>query len=112
VDVADPFLYHKTTHRMVYERAREQRPGYDDVLLWSADGWVTESTIANLVARMDGELVTPPVGCGLLDGTFRRRLLAEGRITERPIAVTDLSRADVLYLVNSLRGWTVADLDQ
>jgi para-aminobenzoate synthetase/4-amino-4-deoxychorismate lyase len=112
VDVTDPFLYHKTTHRTVYERAREQRPGYDDVLLWSADGWVTESTIANLVARVDGELVTPPVRCGLLDGTFRRRLLAEGCISERPIAVTDLSQADALYLVNALRGWTVADLDQ
>src|SRR5690606_8477371 len=35
IDRDDPFLYHKTTHRTLYERALAACPGYDDVLLWN-----------------------------------------------------------------------------
>src|SRR5207237_874080 len=41
VDPADPFLFHKTTNRAVYEAAR--RPDCDDVILWNGRGEVTES---------------------------------------------------------------------
>ena len=33
VDPSDRFLYHKTTHRLVYESARAERPDVDDVIL-------------------------------------------------------------------------------
>ena len=101
----DPFLHFKTTHRAVYEQARATRPECDDVLLWNERGEVTESTIANLVARIDGKLVTPPVSCGLLAGTFRAELLERGEIEERVITVEELPDADVLYLINSVQGW-------
>ena len=51
VDAADPFLFHKTTRRALYEQAKSQAPGVDDVLLWNARGEMTESTIANLVEK-------------------------------------------------------------
>ncbi len=35
VDSDEVFLYHKTTHRAVYEQARAGRPDCDDVLLWN-----------------------------------------------------------------------------
>ena len=38
VDREDMFLYHKTTRRGVYERARAARPDLDDVLLWNEAG--------------------------------------------------------------------------
>ena len=35
IDDQDPFLYHKTTRRLVYESARRaEAPDADDVLLW------------------------------------------------------------------------------
>ncbi len=105
VDRDDPFLYHKTTVRDVYETARAGGGDCDDVLLWNADGELTESTIANLVVRLDGRLVTPPVECGLLPGTLRARLLEEGRIHERRIRIAELRDADEIWLVNSVRGW-------
>ncbi len=66
----DPFLHFKTTHREVYERARASRPDCDDVLLWNNRGEVTESTVANLVVRIDGEFVTPPVSVACSPGLF------------------------------------------
>ncbi len=101
----DPFLHFKTTNRGVYDGARASRPDCDDVLLWNEKGEVTESTIANLVVRIDGELVTPPVRCGLLAGTFRAELIERGEITERVIRIDDLPNAEALYLINSVQGW-------
>jgi para-aminobenzoate synthetase/4-amino-4-deoxychorismate lyase len=105
VDPTDPLLFHKTTRRDLYDAARAACPGCDDVLLWNPDGELTESTVANLVVALDGALVTPPVACGLLPGTFREHLLARGRLVERVVRREDLARAGGVWLVNSVRGW-------
>ena len=105
VAVDNPFLHFKTTHREVYETARRSRPDCDDVLLWNEQGEVTESTIANLVAEIDGRLVTPPVDCGLLAGTFRAELIERGEIRERVIRVDELAHVETLFLINSVQGW-------
>jgi para-aminobenzoate synthetase/4-amino-4-deoxychorismate lyase len=111
VDPEGPFLYHKTTHRRVYEQARAERPGYDDVLLWNVRGELTESTIANLVVELDGVACTPPVSSGLLPGTYRGWLLDTGQVVERVVRVEDLARATRVELVNSVRGRTPVELD-
>jgi para-aminobenzoate synthetase/4-amino-4-deoxychorismate lyase len=104
----DVFLYHKTTNRTVYDRAR--LADADDVLLWNEEGELTESTMANLVVELDGVLVTPPVECGLLAGTLRGELLDRGEIGERIVGVDDLRRATRLWLINSVQGWRPATL--
>ena len=108
VDPDDPFLFHKTTNRGVYERAR--RPGLDDVILWNPRGEITESTIANIVVEVDGSRVTPPVACGLLAGTLRAELLARGEIAEAVVRVEDLRRARRLWVINSVQEWRPATL--
>ena len=114
VDPSDEFLYHKTTNREVYERAR--RPGCDDVILWNPAGEVTETTIANLVVEDVDDMnfrsrrVTPPVACGLLPGTFRAELLAAGEVSEARVTVEQLRAAARFWLVNSVRGWCPAIL--
>src|SRR5215218_11243231 len=82
VDSSDRFLFHKTTIRR----------GGNDVIFWNERGEVTESSIANVVVSIDGELFTPPIECGLLPGVFRNHLLAEGEIKERVITIEELKR--------------------
>ena len=104
----DIFLYHKTTQRRVYEKAREMTPGCDDVLLWNERGELTESCLANLVVEIEGNWFTPPVDSGLLPGTFRAWLLEQDKIRERALKVDDLKRCSKIYLVNSVRKWREA----
>ena len=110
IDSANVFLFHKTTHRAAYERARRDRPGADDVLLWNERGELTESTWANVVLELDGQRLTPSLESGLLAGTQRRRLLDDGEIEERALLVSDLIRCESLWLINSVRGWMPAEL--
>jgi para-aminobenzoate synthetase/4-amino-4-deoxychorismate lyase len=102
------WLFHKTTHRVLYEERR--RADVDETLLWNERGEVTEATTANLVALIGGRRLTPPVDAGLLPGTYRAELLARGAIEEAPIAVADLRRAERLWLINSVQEWRDATL--
>lgn len=105
VDRRDPFLYHKTTRREIFARARAAHPACDEVLLWNEDGEVTEATTANVVIRRAEELLTPPISSGLLAGTFRGRLIDRGIIRERILTRADLAAAEAVYLINAVRGW-------
>ncbi len=105
VDPANRFLYHKTTHREVYERHWAAHPGAFDVLLWNSRRELTEFTVGNLVVERSGRLVTPPRDAGLLAGCFRAELLEHERVSEEPIRVRDLAGTDRMWLVNSVREW-------
>lgn len=110
VDRESLWLYHKTTNRSVYVAARAARNDCDDAILWNRNGEVTESTIANLVARLNGQLLTPPVESGLLPGVLRERLLRHGLVRERILLKEELLQAESIYLVNSVRGWIRASI--
>ncbi len=110
VDPEDPFLFHKTTNRAVYDAARERNPEADDVVLWNPAGAVTETAIGNLAVLADGVWWTPPVSSGCLAGTYRAELLEQGEIRERVVTLEDLRRAEGLARINSVRGWEPADL--
>ena len=105
VDDGDAFLYHKTTRREVYDEARTQRPDCDDVILWNGRGELTESTIANLALRIQGQWYTPPIESGLLPGVMRAHLLDEGHLREGILTKDDLAQADEVGLFNSVRKW-------
>ena len=104
VDAGDPFLYHKTTRRDVYDDALADAADCDDVILYNADGFVTETCVANVVIEQQGRKTTPPVHCGLLGGVYRAHLLRNGELTERPVHVSELSSGQRITLINSVRG--------
>jgi para-aminobenzoate synthetase/4-amino-4-deoxychorismate lyase len=110
VDSRDPFLANKTTHRVVYNTARQARPDVDDVLMSNERGEITEATLANLVVEIDGARYTPPLACGLLAGTFRGELLDSGQVQERVLRRDDVTTAARVWLINSVREWIDAEL--
>lgn len=101
----DRMLYHKTTRRDLLDSARVCRGDCDEVLLLNEHGQLTEGSYHNIVVKLNGQLVTPPLSCGLLPGVFRDELLEQGELTERVLYPDDLKRADELWLINSVRGW-------
>lgn len=103
----DRFLFHKTTHRLIYATgfAAARAAGYDDALFLNTDGQVTETAIGNIFIVRDGKWFTPPIECGLLAGVYRRKLLGERReIEERRLTLEDVKTADCVYVCNAVRG--------
>lgn len=105
VDSADAFLRFKTSRREPYERARASRPDADEVILWNERGELTETSTGNLVLERGGRRLTPPASAGLLAGTFRAHLLEAGELEEAALTLGDLSRAERIWQVSSVRGW-------
>lgn len=103
------YLYHKTTNREMYAEAFASRPDCDDVILWNERGEVTEASSSNIVVEIAGMLWTPPVSCGLLAGTFREVLIENGAVQEKVILKDELSLADAIFLINSVRCWRSAE---
>lgn len=113
-DSGDRFLYHKTTWREAYDGAlaeAKRATGCDEVLFVNERGELTEGSYTNLFIDRDGVLLTPPVACGLLDGTLRRALFADPArdVEEAVLTPEDLQTADAVYLGNSVRGLVRAE---
>ena len=107
----DLFLYHKTSVRRVFNELKSDFPDVYDVLLWNEEGELTEFSTGNLVAKVNGELITPPRECGLLAGTLRAQLIEEGQINERVLTLSELDGVTDLWLINSVRGWVPVSLE-
>lgn len=106
VNSSDVFLYHKTTFRPYYNESLEKiKKGeiYDEIF-FNEKGKLTEGARSNIVLSLDGVLYTPPIKCGLLNGTFRQKMLKEGKCREKILYKKDLLNAQNIYCVNSVRG--------
>jgi para-aminobenzoate synthetase / 4-amino-4-deoxychorismate lyase len=111
VSSGNRFLFHKTTHRELYDRQLSLRPGVFDVVLWNERGQLTEFTRGNLVVDLNGRLCTPPRTAGLLAGVFREELLASGKMVEQSLSKEDLEAANAIWFINSLREWVAVTLN-
>jgi branched-chain amino acid aminotransferase/4-amino-4-deoxychorismate lyase len=77
----------------------------DEAVMLNTRGRVASAAAANLVFRIDGEIVTPPLSEGILAGITRTRLLAAmPEIVERRLTRAEAKTADALVLTNALRG--------
>jgi para-aminobenzoate synthetase/4-amino-4-deoxychorismate lyase len=112
VDSNDIFLFHKTTRRAVHESAQAECEECDDVLLYNEAGELTEFTIGNLVVEWNGQLLTPPIACGVLPGTFRAHLMETGQVVERTIRVEQLKDCTKIFRINSIRKWQRVNLSE
>lgn len=86
--------------------------GADDALFLSLEGRLLEAPTATVVWARDGVLHTPPVELGILPGTTQQLLFARAGEFGLGTASTDgtvaeLSRADAVWLVSSVRGAAV-----
>ncbi len=110
LDPRQPLLYYSTTDVRLFERYRATHPQGDAVLLWNQRGELTQTTAGNLVVELHGELLTPPVECGLLPGTFRAELLNTKKIKERAIRLADVPICGRAWVIDSIHKWREAQL--
>ncbi len=112
LDTKDLQFYIKTENRKIYETARLESPEADEVLLFNLNGELTEGTFNNLLLKIDGTFYTPPLSCGLLPGIMRQEMLEQGIIKEKVLYLSDLTEAEEIWLINSVRGMQKGNLLQ
>lgn len=86
----------------VQARREARAVGADDALIRNTAGDLCCATTANVVLRLKGAWLTPPVSSGCLPGVMRGRALALGLIQEAPLGPDDLAAAEAGLLLNSL----------
>lgn len=89
-----------------YEQAHDE--GFDEVVLLNERGEVAECTSANIFAAFGRHVYTPPLNSGCLPGVTRYILLEEAnvpgfQVEERTLTLTDLSRADQVFITSTTR---------
>lgn len=97
--------WYKFADRRILELASSRRGVADDVLL-IRDGWITDTTVANVAFLKNNRWYTPAIP--LLAGTTWKRLVTHGTLTPRPIHVHDLDRYEACAVFNALRDWDPA----
>jgi branched-chain amino acid aminotransferase len=85
-------------------KSEAQLNGFDEAIVLTADGHVSEGSAENLFIVSNGVLATPPVTDNILEGITRRRLIGIARddlgipTVERSIDRTELYGADEVFL--------------
>jgi branched-chain amino acid aminotransferase len=85
-------------------KSEAQLNGFDEAIVLTADGHVSEGSAENLFVVKRGVLVTPPVTDNILEGITRGRLMEIARddlgvgVVERQLDRTELYSADEVFL--------------
>lgn len=95
----------------VLARIEAAEQGADDALLLNTQGFVAETSAANLFVRRGGAWFTPPVADGALPGVRRAKLLESGRIREARLTAEQLLQAEAIFAGNALLLRPVAAID-
>jgi branched-chain amino acid aminotransferase len=85
-------------------KTEAQLNGFDEAIVLTSDGHVSEGSAENIFLVRDGVLLTPPVTDNILEGITRRRLIEIAssdlgvEVVERSIDRTELYAADEVFL--------------
>jgi len=89
------------------------RAGFDEALVLTQEGHLTEGSAMNIFMLRDGILVTPPVTDNILEGITRRSVMELAKnelgltVVERPIDRTEIYICEELFLTGTAAQVTV-----
>ncbi len=95
-DVLDPRVKSLNYLNNVLAKLEARQRGGDEALLLNGAGAVAETSVANVFAVRDGELLTPPSTDGALEGITRATVLEIAASLEIPARVRSIGRYDLL----------------
>ncbi|MEI6347572.1 MAG: aminotransferase class IV [Bacteroidota bacterium] len=89
----------KYSNRVQIDELRDINSEYDEIIMVK-NGYLTDSSIANLVLKQKDKLYTP--NTPLLEGTQRKYLIMKDRIIEKQILYKDLGDFEGVFFINSM----------
>ncbi|MGH1398608.1 MAG: aminotransferase class IV [Alphaproteobacteria bacterium] len=81
-----------------------QQKGANEAILLNNAGRVACASAGNIFACIDGVLVTPPLGDGVMDGIMRGLVIDKYAAVVRSITPDELRAAQGIYITNSIKG--------
>lgn len=103
IEVPMDFDYkYKYADRSFLQDLCEMRNGADDVLMLR-NGWIADTTKANIAFRAGDRWYTPSVP--FLAGTTWKRLVSAGVLIPRPMHKNDIPRYEAFKTFNALNDW-------
>jgi len=110
---SEKLLYYKSTYRPWHDEAMVKIKAGEifDEIFFNEKGELTEGARSNVLLKIDGEMFTPNVGCGLLKGIMRQKMIKNGGITEKKLYLEDLKNAEKIFCINSVRGIVEVEVD-
>ena len=93
-----PYTYFKTSYRPHISLEPHEQ------IYYNQKKELLETSIGNLVLKIEDQLYTPPVHLGLLNGIYRQSLIANNQVTERVLTLDNLKQAQAIYCCNAVRG--------
>lgn len=103
--IPSPGIAFKPMSAMAYVMAKieaEEQKVFDCVML-SSDGFVAETSSANIFWVKNDLIYTPDESCGMVHGCARERVLRNSRIEIKKVRakISELENADEVFLTNS-----------
>ncbi|MGQ4002016.1 bifunctional anthranilate synthase component I family protein/class IV aminotransferase [Francisellaceae bacterium CB299] len=117
IDSTNKLFRYKTTHDSTRGFYTEMHNKYiasqenKELLFLNEFGNITETRFHNILIEKDGQKYTPLLTDGVLDGVARKTLIEKENLITKSINLDELKAADKIYLINSVRGFIPAYLD-
>jgi branched-chain amino acid aminotransferase len=104
-------IKHASALNSVLARIEAQSKDCFDALLLNAQGYICETSSANIFWLHDGTLHTPALSCGCLEGSRRARILALSPYPMQQVTSTikDILMAEAVVVSNAARGVVPVD---
>ncbi|MDY4079281.1 MAG: aminotransferase class IV [Clostridium sp.] len=88
----------------IIEKTKAKEDGFKDVLFLNENGYLSETSCANIFIVKNDKIYTPKVSCGLLNGIIRMWVIENFPVIEKELTLDDLKNADEVFITNSLMG--------
>ncbi|SRR5579875_353457 len=86
------------------------KAGYDEAILLSPQGYVSECTGENIFVVRGGRILTPPVGAGALEGITRDTVITVATDLGYQVEATNLIRSDLYQAEEAFLTGTAAEI--
>lgn len=97
---------HKSVHRESIETLYEKKGNADEIIIVK-NGWITDTSIANIAIFDGSNWLTPAVP--LLRGTTQERLIENKELIQANISVDMLKNAKKIALLNAMVGMNILE---
>jgi branched-chain amino acid aminotransferase len=86
------------------------KAGYDEAILLSPQGYVSECTGENIFVVRKGKIFTPPVAAGALEGITQDSVVTIARDLGHDIEFTNIARSDLYTAEEAFLSGTAAEI--